>query len=95
MNNNIYKMFLDSGQTLQDFVAEKSSEWGISESAVTNSMIPDMARHREPLYPELREQLDALWHGMNQDETKRIEPFYTMIKEIKEENPKPSIGGAS
>ena len=89
MNNNIYEMFLNSGQSLQEFVTQKSTEWGISESAVTDSMIPDMGRHRETLYPDLKEQLDALWHGMDQDETKRIEPFYTMIKAIKDPNPKP------
>jgi len=43
---------------------------------------------RRSEYPPIQEQLDMLWHGMNADETKRIEPFYTLIKEIKEKYPK-------
>jgi len=44
--------------------------------------------HRRFNYPLIQEQLDMLWHGMNTDETKRIEPFYTSIKKIKEKYPK-------
>jgi hypothetical protein len=43
---------------------------------------------RAGLYPDIHEQLDQLWHGMDADETKRIEPFYTTIKEIKDTFPK-------
>lgn len=41
------------------------------------------------VYPSLEEQLDALWHGMNEDESKRVEPFYSLILGVKNENPKP------
>lgn len=43
---------------------------------------------RRSEYPSIQEQLDMLWHGMNADETKRIEPFYSFIKDIKEKFPK-------
>lgn len=39
-------------------------------------------------YPELGEQLDMLWHGMNENPSIRIEPFYSSIKTIKEKYPK-------
>ena len=39
-------------------------------------------------YPEITDQLDMLWHAMDSDETKRLEPFYTSIKAIKDANPK-------
>lgn len=39
-------------------------------------------------YPELSEQLDMLWHGMNNNPEKRIEPFYSAIKKVKDSHPK-------
>jgi len=39
-------------------------------------------------YPPLAEQLDMLWHAMEQDPTKRLEPFYSSIKDIKDAYPK-------
>ena len=46
------------------------------------------AERRRGLYPPLEEQLDALWHGMNEDPKLRVEPFYSMIKEVKDKEPK-------
>jgi hypothetical protein len=43
---------------------------------------------RSVLYPSVVEQLDQLWHGMDADESKRIEPFYSNIKTIKDTYPK-------
>ena len=43
---------------------------------------------REELYPSVIEQLDQIWHGMNNDESKRIEPFYSNIKAVKDKFPK-------
>ena len=39
-------------------------------------------------YPALGEQLDMLWHAMDVDPAKRLEPFYSNIKIIKEKYPK-------
>lgn len=47
------------------------------------------AARRRAEYPDLAEQLDALWHGMNMDESRRIEPFYSMIKSVKDKHGKP------
>ena len=40
-------------------------------------------------YPKIGDQLDMLWHAMNDDETKRLEPFYSEIKAVKNAYPKP------
>lgn len=48
------------------------------------------ADRRRLEYPSLEDQLDALWHSMNNDESKRLEPFYSMIKSVKDGDPKPS-----
>ena len=39
-------------------------------------------------YPPIEEQLDALWHSMDKDESKRLYPFYSMIKSVKDAHPK-------
>lgn len=43
---------------------------------------------RAMAYPDIREQLDQLWHAMDADETKRLEPFYTTLKAVKDAYPK-------
>ena len=39
-------------------------------------------------YPTVEDQLDMLWHAMDIDESKRLEPFYSTIKAIKNAYPK-------
>jgi hypothetical protein len=45
-------------------------------------------RKRKEKYPPLEEQLDMLWHSMNENENIKLEPFYSTIKEIKDNYPK-------
>lgn len=44
---------------------------------------------RRMYYPTLGDQLDSLWHAMDQNVLPRIEPFYTDIKTVKQQYPKP------
>ena len=46
------------------------------------------AERRRAEYPDLTEQLDSLWHGMNNSPELRIEPWFSIIKGIKDRNPK-------
>lgn len=39
-------------------------------------------------YPTVQEQLDMLWHGMNDGNFAKVEPFYSKIKSIKDKYPK-------
>ena len=39
-------------------------------------------------YPSIGDQLDMLWHAMDQGSLTQVEPFYTTIKEIKDKYPK-------
>ena len=39
-------------------------------------------------YPPLGEQLDMLWHAMEEGALPKIEPFYTQIKTVKDKYPK-------
>lgn len=43
---------------------------------------------RRAAYPRIEEQLDMLWHAMDADESVRLEPFYSIIKLVKDSNPK-------
>ena len=44
---------------------------------------------RAESYPEIGEQLDMLWHAMNNDLIPKAEPFYSEIKSVKDAYPKP------
>lgn len=46
------------------------------------------AERRRAEYPAIDEQLDALWHAMDGDKSKRLEPFYSMIKAVKDKHEK-------
>lgn len=46
---------------------------------------------RQYEYPSLADQLDMLWHSMDDNESLRIEPFYSTIKGIKDKYPKPFV----
>ena len=41
------------------------------------------------VYPKIGDQLDMLWHAMDEDPSKRLEPFYSAIKAVKDQFPKP------
>jgi len=58
---------------------------------IETSLSPEVEYYgkRKIEYPSIEEQLDMMWHSMDEDETKRIEPFYSFIKSIKDKYPKP------
>jgi hypothetical protein len=43
---------------------------------------------RAAAYPSVEDQLDMLWHAMDQGTAPKVEPFYSRIKEVKEYYPK-------
>lgn len=45
------------------------------------------AEARREEYPAISEQLDMLWHAMNDQPSKRLEPFYSTIKQVKDKHP--------
>ena len=46
-------------------------------------------RDRMHEYPALAEQLDMLWHAMNDGVLPKVDSFYDAIKAVKDANPKP------
>ena len=49
------------------------------------------AERRRAEYPDLAEQLDALWHAMDSGALPKAEPFYSSILAVKVAHPKPPI----
>ena len=45
-------------------------------------------RQGEPEYPEMREQLDMLWHAIDDGTLDKTSDFYTSLKAIKDKYPK-------
>ena len=45
---------------------------------------------RRALFPPIGDQLDMLWHAMDDDTLPKVEPFYSTIKAVKNAVPKPS-----
>lgn len=39
-------------------------------------------------YPAVGEQLDMLWHAMDQGALPKAEPFYTTLQRVKQQHPK-------
>lgn len=55
---------------------------------VAAPILPTYDVERSMEYPNLTEQLDMLWHAMDADSSKRLEPFYSTIKATKDKYPK-------
>lgn len=47
----------------------------------------DQVGLRRAVYPSIEDQLDMLWHAMDDDASKRLEPFYSAIKAVKDQFP--------
>ena len=46
-------------------------------------------RNRQADYPKLAEQFDKLWHDINSGTLDNTGAFYTALKTVKDDNPKP------
>lgn len=75
-----------------DQVQNAPTEEEVSAKYLELQAIEDASMYkyqRQTDYPSIGDQLDMLWHAMDADVTKRIEPFYSSIKNIKDRYPKP------
>lgn len=48
----------------------------------------DYRKARASLYPPMSEQMDMLWKAMDASQSHRLEPFYGLIKAVKDAYPK-------
>lgn len=56
---------------------------------VNEDPTPQYAYDRQARYPTLGDQMDMLWHAMDDGLIPKIEPLYSEIKAVKERYPKP------
>lgn len=49
---------------------------------------PSYAEVRRNMYPSVEDQLDMIWHAMDQNVLPRVEPLYSMILSVKQAVPK-------
>ena len=73
---------------LEDKETGQTAEMTISYDEFIKRRNENYIAKRVAEYPAVEEQLDMLWHGMNEEKVGRIEPFYSAIKKIKQDNPK-------
>jgi hypothetical protein len=48
----------------------------------------DHRKRRSEEYPSIEEQMDSIWHAMDQGMIPKIEPMYSRIKAVKDKYPK-------
>ena len=46
-------------------------------------------KDRKEQYPDIGDQLDMLWHAIDSGTLDKTSDFYTTLKEVKDNNPKP------
>jgi hypothetical protein len=70
---------------LDEWLDVSHLEFGDGDQLVSPAKTYAEARREE--YPAIAEQLDMLWHAMETDPSKRLEPFYSSIKAVKDKHP--------
>lgn len=73
-------------QELDEPVDVSGKEFDGSMRLVDKVLPYDEMRRRE--YPKIADQLDALWHAMDDFAIPRAEPFYSSILAVKQKYPK-------
>jgi hypothetical protein len=88
LNYRIPVMFLDGFEFIREldgWLDVSRLEFGDGDQLVAPLKTYADARREE--YPAIAEQLDMLWHAMKDDPSKRLEPFYSSIKRVKDKHP--------
>ena len=72
----------------QPTLAECEAEWSVIQRELENELVDD---NRRSEYPSVNDQLDMLWHAMDNGEMTKVADFYDVIKTVKDRYPKPSL----
>ena len=82
--NKIIQWDSEGTQPTEDEIATKKTE------LQTEFESNEYQRDREAAYPALAEQFDKLWHDINNGTLDETGEFFTALKTVKDDNPKPS-----
>ena len=66
--------------------AELEAAWA---QVVADREATEYQRSREKEYPDHHDQLDALWHAMDDGTLTKVTAFYDPLKAVKDKYPKP------
>jgi hypothetical protein len=103
-NNNAVRMYVGKPENYQAMCDEYGLAYylvgqqeiplieakNIDGQVVRVPFIPvlDYRQKRAMEYPALGDQMDMIWHSMDNGVTPKIEPFYSAIKAVKDKYPK-------
>ena len=92
MEKTAYEYYLESDDKEQ-FIIDKSIEWNLPEGDLINILHNQCKDEKLKNYPKIGDQLDKLWHDINDGifgEVAKQGNWFNTIKEIKDNYPKPT-----
>ena len=63
--------------------------WREQPAPSDESLLDECRKARAKEYPSVTDQMDMLWHAMDDGTLPKVEPFYSTIKAVKDSVPKP------
>ena len=83
---------ISTGKSVENALTEEQkavlqAEWEAEAAAIAAKEYEEKRRDQ---YPPITEQLDMLWHAMDQGEIAKATVWYDAVKEVKDANPKPA-----
>jgi len=72
-----------------DDITQPTDEAIATEQARLQAEYDANQYQRDRVYPQLGEQFDKLWHDINNGTLDNTGEFFTALKEVKDNNPKP------
>ena len=70
-------------------ITQPSNEDILAEQSRLQAEYDANQYQRDRVYPQLGEQFDKLWHDINNGTLDNTGEFFTALKEVKDNNPKP------
>ena len=91
MEKKAYDYYLKA-ENKEQFIIDKTVEWNLPEGDLIKILENQCKDKKSNEYPKIGEQLDLLWHdidnGLFSDNAKTSE-WFVAVKEVKNNNPKP------
>jgi len=86
--------FVISGDVIKEWhsedITQPTDEAIATEQARLQAAYDANQYQRDRVYPQLGEQFDKLWHDINNGTLDNTGEFFTALKEVKDNNPKPA-----
>ena len=87
-NQALYILYPEIVETKNDIAYNANNEVVSYNVAVVQAHVDSFTYQTNRKYPSIADQLDMLWHAMNNNEIPRANTFYTAIQTVKNAHPK-------